>query len=143
MSDDTRDFDEAHLAYTQQRHEELTAEARENVAAFGESIGVPDLVLEDLQPEALLRIARKLAEAVRAEGHGDLADRFDRAYAEQIRALQEQSRWLMLRQERPLTAHEERQVVAADRAADEAGEHFERVQAAVMALFARPQDGDT
>ena len=124
MSED--DFVRAYLEYLQQRMTTLEAEIRETGAVMGESFGVEPLTPEDVTPEVYDRMTRAWVALIRRWGNA-LADRYEAIHARALHAMKEKARWLMVAQERSLTAAEGAQLDAAAAAYDEASEDIERL----------------
>src|SRR5204862_4668971 len=135
IMDEMSDFDRAHMEFLRQRMTEVDAGCRQAMGEFGEAFGVESLTPEDVTPQLYERMIRAVVAQIRHWGNADLADRYQSAHEHAWRALKDQGRCLRVRQERDWTDVERVQADAAEVAADEATEHFERVQAEASAFF--------
>ena len=130
------DFDQAHMAFMEQRLRELKAGARAAFHDLDPSYGIPNLDPDEVTPEQMQRVTEIVSAQIRQWGNADLADRFQAAYAGAHRALSEQARFLRLSIERALTDDEHAQAEHAAAVADEECEHLECVQAEASVYLA-------
>lgn len=106
----------------------LETETRQAFKTLGDAFGVDNLTPDDWTPELGERMMHAIVKQIQDGGNAALADRYQAAYAASMQTLKGQAKWLVLAQGRTLADEERAQSEAADVAADEASEDFERVQ---------------